>query len=477
MSLRRLLLTLPIVSATLLCSGSLSAQESDSEPPKPAARAYPVLVDTIDQQGQTPDQQSNLLPDSAPLTGLQTPSLGSQPLLHSYWLPGFQYASIFQSRNQTGSGEGWTGNHYIVGSLSLLDAWSHAQLALNYSGGGFLSSDKAVGNGNFQQLGVSQSISFGRLQVQFLDQFSYLPESQFGFGGATSLATPGTGGSLAPLPPSLGNSVTPSQSIFSSAGPRYSNTFASQVSYATSERGSITVAGSYGILRFVDIGNFDTDNVLGSIGYNYALTSRDSVGVVYRFSTFHFSGNAQAISDQTASVAYSRKITGRLALQLYGGPELTELRVHLNNHRSYLSGSGAASLTYGLQRGGLSISYNHGTTGGAGVLLGSTSDFVTLAGNRQVSRRWNALGSFGYAYNRSIASATPVSPQPGFNSWFVTAGLSRLLTPDATVSFGYTARFQTSNTVACPIAACGSSLTQHQVSLGLQWNARPMVIR
>jgi hypothetical protein len=478
MKFYRLILALPILSATLLCAGPLFAQEpDDNERPKPAARAYPVILDSIDQQGQTADQQPNLQADTAPLTGLQTPTIGSQPLLHSYWLPGFQYAGIFQSRDEGGSGAGWTGNHYMVGSLSLLEAWSHAQLALNYSGGGFLSNDKSIGNGNFQQMGLAQNVSLGRIQLQFLDQFSYLPESQFGFGGVTSLAAPGSGGTLAPLPPGLGSNVTPNQSIFSSAGPRYSNTFATQVSYATSERGSITVAGSYGILRFVDAGDFDDDNALGSLGYNYALTSRDSLGVVYRLSTFHFSGNAQAISDQTASIAYSRKITGRLALQLYGGPELTELRVRTNGQSSRLSGSGSASLNYVLQRGGLSVSYSHGTTGGAGILLGSTSDLVNLGGNRQISRRWTALGSFGYAYNRSISTGPSANSQPGFNSWFVTAGLTRLLSPDASFSFGYTARFQTSSTAACPIAACGTSLTQHQVSVGLQWNARPMVIR
>ena len=477
MKLAKLLVTSAVASASLLFAGPLRGQQEDTEQPKPAARTYPTILDNIDQQAPAMDQQPALQPDSTPLTGVQTPSLGSQTLRHSYWLPGFQYASMFQSRNQNGLTPGWTGNHYLVGSLSLLDAWSHAQLALNYSGGGFFSNDKTLGNGNYQQLGVTQDLDLGRLKVQFLDQFSYLPESQFGFGGVTSLATPGAGSTLAPLPPGLGNNITPNQSIFSSIGPRYSNTFAPQLTYAVSQRGSITVAGSYGILRFVDTGIGDSDNVLGSLGYNYALTPRDSLGVVYRLSTMHFAGNPQAIGDQTVSLAYSRKITGRLALQLYGGPEQTQLRIHVNGKSSRVTASGAATLTYGFQRGSLSIDYSHGTTNGAGILTGSSADFVTFAVHRQVSRRWTTVGSFGDAYNRSLAGAPPVNSQQSFNSLYTTVGLTRLLSPDASFNLGYTVRFQTSSAGTCPIAGCGSNFTQHQISVGLQWNARPMVIR
>ena len=466
------------ISANFLCSRPVSAHQQDPpEQPKPAARAYPTLLDTTDEQRSAADQEPALTPDLTPLTGLQTPTLGSQVLRHSYWVPGFQYSSMFQSQNLSSSASGWTANHYLVGTLSLLDAWSQAELSLNYSGGGFISNDKTFGNGNYQQLGVTQDFNLGRLQLRFLDQFSYLPESQFGFGGATNLGTPGAGGALVPSLPGLGTNVTPNQSIFSSAGPRYSNAFAPQITYALSSRGSVTVAGSYGILRFSDTGNFGSDNLLGSFGYNYTLTPRDSIGVAYRFSTFHFQANPQAIGDHTASFAYSHKITGRLALQLYGGPEFTQLRVPVNGKSTFLSGQGAASLTYAFERGGLSLNYNHGVSGGAGILLGSSTDYLTLAGNRQISRKWNAQGSSGYAFNRSIANGTPLNPQQSFSSWFITAGLTRLLTPDANFVVGYTARFQSSSAAACTLPGCAANFTQHQISLGFQWSARPMIIR
>ena len=42
----------------------------------------------------------------------------------------------------------------------------------------------------------SQTFQWNRWAVQILDQFSYLPQSDFGFGGGTNLGFPGVGGSI-----------------------------------------------------------------------------------------------------------------------------------------------------------------------------------------------------------------------------------------------------------------------------------------
>jgi len=48
-------------------------------------------------------------------------------------------------------------NNYFIGTLSLLQAWSGSQLAINYSGGGFISTDSTQGNGYYHQLALSQT--------------------------------------------------------------------------------------------------------------------------------------------------------------------------------------------------------------------------------------------------------------------------------------------------------------------------------
>ena len=54
---------------------------------------------------------------------------------------------------------GWIMSNYLIGNISLLKAWSRSQLAVNYSGGGFFSTNSAVGNGAYQQLALVSNFS------------------------------------------------------------------------------------------------------------------------------------------------------------------------------------------------------------------------------------------------------------------------------------------------------------------------------
>jgi hypothetical protein len=463
------------LSCAYLVAGSAAifAQESEVAP-KPAAHTTPMLIDnsdaTIDPSQNSPDA---LQPDGRPLTGIQTLTLGSQELRHSYWVPGFQYNSISQSRSLATGRPGWSVNNFLGGNLGLLSAGSHSQMALNYSGGGFLSSDQNLNSGFYHELGASQAFTWGRWRLDFLDEFRRLPETQAGFGGATNLATPGIQGVLAPSLPGLGSDFTLTPTIFASEGAFYTNTFAIQTSYAVSPRGSFTMAGSYGILRFAKAGSIDQDEAGAQFGYGYAVSRTDSIGALYRFSAYHFMGDSQAIGLQAFNFAYGRKITGHLALQLFAGPELATFRTPLNSTtgRQELLGSASASLKYAFQRGGASLDYRHGVTGGSGILIGASADEVSLNGNHSISRSWSFRGNFGYSQNRDLANSSL-----RFNSWFGTAGFARPLGPTANLTFGYTARFQTAAQGVCS-GPCLASFTQHEISLGLQWNTRPIVIR
>jgi len=473
---RKIVLAIVLVGAFALSPVPASAQDEEPKP-KPAAHTNPVLIDPYaNQDPNAANNGSDLQPDNTPLTGLQLPTLGTSEMRHSYVVPGLQYGSTILSQPLGQKpAAGWYENNYFGGNLSLLQAWSRSQLSLNYSGGGFVSTDKTQGNGYFQQLGARQSFQWEKWQVEFLDQFGYLPETQAGFGGGTSLGLPGAGGSIGPSLPGLGSNIVPSQSIFGSVGPRYSNAFATQITYAVSARGSITTSGSYGILHFVQAGNFDSDNVIGSLGYNYAITREDTLGIVYRFTGYHYAGNKQALGDHVFSVAYGRKITGRLALQLFGGPEVTTFRVPIGGNSQRISGSGAATLTYAFQRGSVGLSYNYGLSGGSGILVGSNINQITATGDRQLSRVWHGHVSFGFARNASVGGVGSTTSQ-SYDSWIVGAGLDRALGRNANFNLGYTARIQQATQTGCGAAGCGLDYTQHQIAIGLQWHTRPLVL-
>lgn len=447
------------------------AAEAAEAAPKPAARVIPTLLDS-NEGAVNPNQDAAdaIKPDNRPLTGIQSLTLGSQEFRHSYFVPGFQYTSISQSRSLSNT-PGWSTSNYLGGNLSLLSASSRSQLALSYSGGGFVSSDKNVGNGFYHQLGALESFKWGRWRFDLLDEFLYLPESRLGFGGATQLGVPGVQGTLAAPLPGLSSDVTLAPGIFTSNGAYYTNSFAAEGTYALTPRASITMAGSYGFLRFVDPGNTDYDAATANLGYNYELSRIDSVGALYRFNSYHFLGNPQALGVHGFYGAYGRKITGRLALQLTGGPEVTVFRLPINGRTQRLVGAGSASLSYALQRAEVSLAYSHRVSGGSGVLTGAITDELSLGGNRQISRSWTLLGSFGYGRNRDLTNSGL-----RFNSWFATAGFAHPLAPTANLRFGYTARLQNSSQGAC-VGSCLSSFTQHEISLGVEWNTRPFVIR
>jgi len=426
-----------------------------------------------DQQDQ---DNGGLLPDLTPLTGLLSPTLGSPGLQHSYWVPGLEWSGAIQSQsyNQTPN-SGWLMNNYFVGNLSLIKAWGRNQLAVNYSGGGYVSTDSTQGNGYYQQLALAQTFTWNRWQLQLIDQFSYLPESSFGFGGSTGLGAPGTGGPLSPVIPGIGNGNVPNQGIYAASGSRYSNSSAVQLTYNTSPRGSITLGGSYGLLNFVDPGNVDSNDITGTVGYNYTVSREGTIGAFYRFSAYHYPGQPQANGDHSFNLAYGRKITGRLALRLYAGPSFTTARIHPPGDSLGHGVNAGADMKYEVSNGGLSLAYTHGISSGSGVLIGSTSDQVNFGVTRRLTRLWTGQINAGYSRNTPVGSATQTNTQT-YNTWSVGGGLSRPVGRYANVALNYAAQFTDYGLAGCVGAACMSNQTHHYININFQWHTRPLVL-
>ena len=153
----------------------------------------------IPRRGLGDDQDTDqgpiaLQPDDRPLTGLQELTVGTAPEKHSYWIPGISYTNFIQSNAEAqGGGDSWNSTSYITGNLSLLQNWGTAQLSLNYSGGEAISTDPAIGNGQFHQFHAVQTFNWGRWRLTLLDQFAYLQQAQFGSGQGPALQYRGLG--------------------------------------------------------------------------------------------------------------------------------------------------------------------------------------------------------------------------------------------------------------------------------------------
>src|SRR5437867_12166167 len=103
---------------------ALRAQEAGQEKPKPAARVLLPLPDLNGNQQDDNENNQTMQPDRGPVAGVQSPTLGTSELRHSYWVPGIQYGITAQSNNfnSTGSTQkpSWTTTNYASGNFSLL---------------------------------------------------------------------------------------------------------------------------------------------------------------------------------------------------------------------------------------------------------------------------------------------------------------------------------------------------------------------
>src|ERR1700674_1553102 len=463
--------------AACLCASPLLAQQAGEDKPKPAAREYPPMIEPIGTQDESDKGPQTLSPDNLPVSGVQNPTLGTSEIRHSYWVPGIRYSNTTGSNQSTsGASSQWNTTSFVSGDVSLLEAWSRSLLSANYSGGGFASTDPVQGNGQYHQLAAAYQVDQRGWQALFVDQFSYLPQSSFGFGGTSGLSAPGISGTLSAPLPGLQSAYVPGQSILTAVGARYSNASAAQLSFRLSRRGSITIAGVYSLLRFTRSGNVSSDTEIFSVGYNYAITRKDTVGVVYRFSAYHYPGDPQALGDHVVMVVYGRMITGRLGLRLGGGPEFTKFRVPILAATQKVSGTVSGSLIYAFSHSDVSLGYTHGISGGSGVLNGSNSDQLHATWDRQLTRVWNGSLSFQYARNGEIVSAIG-QVSPTFNSWALGAGLSRPVGRAANFSLGYQAQIQGGNSAICTTANCSTSSTAQQIFLSFQWHGNPLVLR
>ena len=72
-------------------------------------------------------------------------------------------------------------------------------------------------------------------------------------------------------------------------------------------------------MRFLESGNVESNDAILSLGYDYQVSRRDTLGILYRYTDYRYLGNPQAIEDHVAQLAYGHKITGRTSMQLFAG--------------------------------------------------------------------------------------------------------------------------------------------------------------
>jgi len=450
--------------------------------------AYHSPLAGLNDNGDSTASPDQMQPDTRPLAGAQNIAVGTLPDTHSYWQPHVDITTTGDSNPLNASGNnGWTTWSTLMAGIDLHRISGNSNLVVTYTGGGEISNDGNSSNSILQQFGLNEKISWRRSTLTLIDQLDYVPDISVGFGSLSGLQLPG-GGSLG-----LQQGFLPGQSIVAPTGNRLTNSAIAQDDTYLTARSSLTFIAGYSLLHYYGNGLLNMGDMIFQGGYNYQMTRKDSLAVLYRFSGYRYGNIGQSINDNLVQLSFGRRITGKLALQMAAGPEISFLQIPISTTGG-TGGSGStggtgsttvssqrqiywslnSSLTYQLQRTGFVVSYNHGLSGGSGVFAGAVSDSVSGAVSRQLSRVLGGGANFGYSRNAGVdyAAATPVNQS--YDYWFGGANLSRPFGRDLNVSLSYQIQYQNSNVPFCIGATCESTLTRNMISLSFAWHSRPL---
>jgi hypothetical protein len=337
--------------------------------------------------------------------------------------------------------------------------------------------------GTFHSLVAMESFDWRRWTLQIADQFSYLPESAFGFYGFSGLDTYGLnlgggsfgasgmalGGGTMAYSPLLNGAIQPNQTILNGYGRRMSNSVVTELEYRRGRSG-ITTAAVYGTLDFLDAGFIDSNALTLFAGYNYSLTRRDIIAITGTYSDFRFSGFFPGVINRGANLTYGHKLSRKFYLNMGAGPVLSTTFTPGVGNANTTIWSTYDSLEYRLAKGSLELSYSRSPTTGSGVLLGAENDWVSLLAQRELSHSTRAVLYLGYAHNNTLQKATGGNQESEFNTW--NAGL--------TVSRNFSDRvngYVYGNVLQQITNLSERNVFGYVIGVGVNWHGRPHELR
>ncbi|MGC2698847.1 MAG: hypothetical protein WA306_01515 [Candidatus Acidiferrales bacterium] len=456
-------------------------QQQGQQPAQPIPAIRSPLASAADNgdEDETANPQQ-IQPDTRSLTGVEDLSVGSMAIEHSYWQPRVAIAETVDSNpGYATSGNSWGTWTSLLGGVDIHRISGVSELLVSYTGGGMFSTgNNDSPNGIVQELSFKDKFSFRRSTFTVFDQTNYLPESAFGFGGTAGAGLPGVGTGVG-----IGTGFTPGQSVLTPRGQNLSNAIDVELDTKLTSRTSLTFVGGYSLLHYFDDNLLNYGEVTFQAGYNYQASRKDTVAILYQFGAFRYSNVDQSLNLHTIEGSYARRVTGRLAFQIAAGPQFALSQIPITNSTS-TTGSGATSssqlywtlntsLQYQLRRAMLGATYNHGVSGGSGVLVGAETDVVTGTFNQQVSRTFNAGLTMGYSRNRGFAVGTGTGEQT-YSYWFAGASVAHPIGRSLDIFANYRFQYQDSNTSGCVGSACTMNVIRHQIAFGLNLHKQPI---
>jgi hypothetical protein len=466
-----------LITATVLCVSLARAQQTPAASPSTdsgvAAQPLPPLPANGDsnQTSLGPNSGSASLPtqpDTHALSGAEILGLGSLHRLTRIFDPALQFSEF----GETGIAAGKTLSvTRLGGSLDLEHRWRRSDLTVAYRGGDTFYQPSLYGIPNlpYQNATISQRIFLGRWTLLLRDDALYSWGSSFGGLFAGSATALGENRSPSAIEPSL----TANGTIQTALARQIYNTALTEADYAFTRRTTLTFVGFYGLQHFLDSGYIDSQNATGRVGYNYALSGKNSLALTYDRNLTTFTGVSSRLETDSVQAAFGRKITGRWAFQLAAGPQFLHFHHFGLNNTKQSSWRAFSSLSYEGRRTTYSLSYSRGVTAGSGVFFGSRTETVTATARRELTKLWSASVYGGYASNHSLVPIAVFASN--FDNWFAGARLNRPIGRQLSFGLSYEFEQQSSGVGICPVLSCGLPASFSQYGLTLEWH--PLLVR
>jgi len=373
----------------------------------------------------------------------------------------------------------------LLGSLAMQRIWNRYDAGLDYVGGaGFYTS--GMGTRQIHSLDAYGRSVWRNGQLTLRDSFSYLPDGTFGFGSYGGIGGFPFGAALGGPVGVAGLGGFGGQLHFFGAGqlgtlgnePHITNLATVDIAQHLTPRSTVTLTGGYGIGHFTDNsdGLIDSRQTAVQAGYNYILSRKDQIGVLYGYQKFQFpGGGGETFDTHLAHFLYGRAITGRLSFVVAAGPQFTQLNDPVNGSSSRVSGSGRVSFHYRFPQTTVALVYSHYNTTGSGFFAGAESDIIRLNAARPLGRRWEGFADVGYSRNKRLQDSLLGVDAARFSSLYAGAGIHRDLTREFRLFFAYQFAYTSFNdTTACTVGTvCDRSGQRHVVTVGLGWRPRP----
>jgi len=429
--------------------------------PEPAGRALSLYGSQDQDSGQA-------TPDDTTLSGGEIIGLGSLTGTQTLFAIAYQFGEFAETGVSQGDVDSVTS---IGGSFALDQHWERYHLSAAYSGAQtFYSPDSSV-SAAYHNAAIAQEIKWRRLVLHLRDNLNVSPQSTFGglYTGSAGLAGQSTViNGYSPV-------ITSGETILTGTANRADNVAFAGIDLLVSRRTTLTLTGSYEFLDFFTPGYIDYHDVTVGAGYNYALSPKNTVAIVYNFSRTAYSGaSGGATESHVAQLAYGRKINGRMAFQLSAGPQLVVPENSGPSNGRYWTWSLSSSLSYRLSRvTGASFGYYHIASNGSGVFTGSESDTFSGGINHQFTRFWSASVNGGYSRNGSIVSSNTAANQ--FDDWFAGVSVGRQIGREISANANAGYQRQIGGTGACPVLTCGYAGSSNFVA-GLTVGWSPLAI-